>query len=231
MPIVQSKAAKTPECDFQVHEMHAKHKKILASIDEQEKQWTVASNANIFFDIMNETGDGKCAFRDLVLWIRRNHHELHRLPVLLHAFEATLGATMTSDAHVTRLQFPQLLSAILQAARVWVLFDSLASDKIESKGGDKTLSEGRFVQGLTQLCVAMDTNSIQELWHSLSGFSVDQQHSVTFRVFCSWMTKLDHHTQQQILAFCAQLHSDDANIDLPAVYVLIFHQCTCVTFY
>jgi hypothetical protein len=219
-PTVQTPAAKTHERDFQVHEMIAKHKKILASIKEQEKQWTVASNAGIFFDIMNETGDGKCSFRDLVLWVRRNYHELHRLPVLLHAFEATAGATMSSDVHVTRLQFPQLLSAILQASRVWVLFDCLASEKVASKGSEKLLSESRFAQGMTQLCDDMGADSIQEHWQRLCGLSIDQQHSVTFTVFCSWMTSLDHGTQQQMLAFCAQLHDNDARSDLPAVYVL-----------
>jgi hypothetical protein len=123
-----------------VRETLGRHRGILAVIEEQEKQWSFGANVNVSFDIMDENGDNKCTFRDLALWIRRDYHQLHRLPVLLHAFEETVGHSVSPDSFISRLQFPALLSAVLRTSRAWVLFDSLA-DHHGLKDGDKTLSK------------------------------------------------------------------------------------------
>ena len=216
--IVQPKATTAEESKCQLKEMAGKHRKMLWAIEEQEKHWGIPANSNISFDIMDENGDGKCTFRDLAMWVRRNHHELHRLPVLLHAFQDTIGTVMTSESFVSREQFPKLLSCILHSARAWVLFDCMAGNSHPSKGDGKVLSKECFVQGLKQLCEDLHADDIDGQWQDLSECCSDAQAGVTFMAFCTWLSACQHRQQQQMLNLCKEPRSKDDETDTPAAY-------------
>lgn len=219
--IVQPKAAATEESRFQLKEMAGKHRKMLWAIEEQEKQWSIPANSNISFDIMDENGDGKCTFRDLAMWVRRNHHELHRLPVLLHAFQDTIGTVMSSESFVSRERFPKLLTCILHAARAWVLFDCMAGNSHTSKGDGKVLSKECFVHALKQLCEDLHADDIDGQWQNLSECSSDTQAGVTFMAFCTWLSTCEHWQLQQMLNFCKEPRGKDDEIDPPAAYSIV----------
>jgi hypothetical protein len=198
----------------------AKHRKLLCVIKEQAQQWSFEANVNVSFDIMDENGDNKCAFRELVLWIRHNYHELNRLPVLLHAFEDTIGHPMAPDSFVLKSHFSALLGAILHSARVWVLFDSLIGDTHDAKSDHVVLSRESFVQGIQQLCSGTGKIVIEEHWDNLYVHSADQ-HGVSFKRFCVWLKGCDDSLQQQLLKPCTEFNSKVAHTESSAVYSIV----------
>jgi hypothetical protein len=198
----------------------AKHRKLLGVIKEQAQQWAFEANINVSFDIMDENGNNKCTFRELVLWIRHNYHELNRLPVLLHAFEDTVGHPMTPDSFVSKSQFSALLSAILHTSRAWVLFDSLVGDAHAVKSEDVVLSHESFVKGVQQLCSSLSKSSIEEHWSNLYMHSADD-HGVSFKRFCIWLKGCDDSLQQQLLKSCTESNGKDSHAESSAVYSIV----------
>jgi hypothetical protein len=204
-------------CESHVKANIAKHGKLLGVIKEQAKQWSFEANINVSFDIMDENGDNKCAFRELVLWIRHNYHELNRLPVLLHAFEDTVGHPMTPDSFVSKSQFSSLLGAILHTSRVWILFDSLVGEQHAVKHEDVVLSHELFVQGIQQLCSNLGKSAAEEHWSNLYVHSADG-HGVSFQRFCIWLKGCDESLQQQLLKLCTESSGKDTHAETSAVY-------------
>jgi hypothetical protein len=220
VPVALQTASATAGYGSQAKKMLCKHGRVLAAIEEREKQWKIKENVSILFDIIDENDGEKCQFRDVVLWIRRDHHHLHRLPVLLHAYEDATGQPVVADSFITRPLFPALLSAILRASRVWVLFDCLVGDHPGLKDNDKALSKERFVCGLRELCGDVLALDLEQLWFGMSEVA-QEAHAVSFGAFCKWLTGCEQHVQQHILKCCVAPPTPSALADTPAAYCIV----------